>query len=193
MRWPPASSVSSTTDAPAGSHAGAGAAGRAAKNSPKRKPASGSRRSIHQLASPAATAEVTPISRIATTATCQPDGPTSASRPLPSGPPDRTASSPTAAPAAAPEAKPQAGAASSVGVGMTRTVSTPPATAARYGTASTSRDSQAGTCPDGSAASMGNAGSEPRAAPVGATTVPAPKAKPGPRQKAIPQTTALGT
>lgn len=74
-----------------------------------------------------------------------------------------------------------------------RTVSTPPAAAARYGTASTASDSQPGTWPDGSAASMGNAGSSPSAEPVGATIVPTPKAKPGPRQNAMAQTTALGT
>ena len=70
----------------------------------------------------------------------------------------------------------------------------PPAAAATYGTASAVTDSQAGMPPpEGSAASMGNAGSAPSTDPVGATNVPAPKAKPGPSEKAIAQTTALGT
>src|ERR1700742_4379396 len=193
MRWPLAVSVSSMT--PAGSRAGGSGVvtGRAARNVLKRKPASGSRRRIHQLAAPAVTAEVTPISRMATRPTCQPDGPTVDRRPSPSAPPDSADSRASTAPAAAPETNPQAGAASSTGVGVTRTVRIPPAAAARYGMASTTSDSQPGIWPDGSAASSGNEGSSPRAAPVGATTVPTPKAKPGPRQNAIAHTTALGT
>jgi len=148
---------------------------------------------MNQFAAPAATAAVTPISRTATRATCQPDGPTAARRPLPSGPPAKAARMPTTQPEAAPETKPHSGAASSMGVGMIRTVSTPPAAAARYGTASTIRDSHAGTpSPEGSAASIGKAGITPSAEPVGATNVPAPKAKPGPREYATAQTMALG-
>src|ERR1700760_774492 len=193
MRWPPASSVSSMRVGPDGSRDGAATGRVAAKNSLKWKPASGLRRRIHQLAAPAVTAEVTPISRMATRPTCQPEGPTVDRRPSPSGPPDSADSRASTAPAAAPDTNPQAGAASSTGVGVTRTVRIPPAAAARYGMASTTSDSQPGIWPDGSAASSGNEGSGPMAAPVGATTVPTPKAKPGPRQNAIAHTTALGT
>ncbi len=73
-----------------------------------------------------------------------------------------------------------------LGLGAVRTVRTPPTAPARYGMAS--RDSATGPAPvacgtggeDGSAASIGNSGSGPRTDPVGATTVPTPKAKPGP-------------
>ena len=57
-------------------------------------------------------------------------------------------------------------------------------------------DTQPGSeawAPDGIAASIGNMGSGPSAAPVGATTVPAPNAKPGPSVKHTAQITALGT
>ena len=61
--------------------------------------------------------------------------------------------------------------------------------------ASTAADSHGGapSCsPGGSAASSGNAGSWPSAAPVGATIVPVPNAKPGPSVNAIAHRTALG-
>src|SRR5579875_3620035 len=180
MRWPPASSFSSTTP-----RAAAGAPGRrgpsGAPGGVARRPAA--RRSISQFAVPDATAAVTPISRTATRPTCQPDGPTAVSLPSPSGPPANAVSTPITQPAETPEAKPHNGAASISGVGIIRTVSIPPAAAARYGAASTARASQAGTPgPDGSAASMGKAGMAPSAEPVGATTVPAPNAKPGPSE-----------
>ena len=57
----------------------------------------GTRRIRSQLTSPAVTAAATPTSSAATTAVCQPDGPTAVSRPLPSGPPANAASRPVAA------------------------------------------------------------------------------------------------
>ncbi len=62
--------------------------------------------------------------------------------------------------------------------------------------ASIAADSAAGTAgcgPAGSAASIGKAGSGPSAEPAGATTVPVPKAKPGPRVNEIAQMIAFGT
>ena len=143
----------------------------------------GSRRSIHQLAAPALTAEVTPISRIATRPTCQPDGPTAASRPSPSGPPDKAASRPTTQPAAAPETNPQTGAASRTGVGMIRTVSTPAAAAGqvRHGQHGQRQPSPVrGPRQRGQHGERGQLARAPT--PVGATIVPPPKAKPGPRR-----------
>ena len=84
---------------------------------------------------------------------------------------------------AAPAARPHSAAASISGVGVTRTVTTPANTPARYGVARSRTVSQAGPdvrAPPGSAASSGKAGTAPSAEPVGATTVPAPKANPGP-------------
>ncbi len=46
--------------------------------------------------------------------------------------------------------------------------------------------------PAGRAASSGNAGIGPSTEPVGAATVPAPTANPGPSMYAIAHTTALG-
>ena len=79
---------------------------------------------------------------------------------------------------------PHSGASSTAGVGAARAVSSPPNAPARYGTLSMAADVQAGTAecaPVGSAASIGSSGNDPRAEPVGATTVCAPNAKPGPR------------
>src|SRR5579875_1448112 len=198
MRCPPWSSVSSTT---AGCPARPGAPARPVRAPARPSPACGSqpapapRRSRSQFAAPAASAPVTPSSRTAARETCQPDGPTAASRPLPSGPPANAASAPVTHPAAAPDANPHSGAASGRGVGMIRIVTTPPNTPARYGAASTVTASQAGTPalgPVGRAASIGNAGSAPSADPVGATMVPAPNAKPGPSAYATAQMTAFG-
>jgi len=128
-------------------------------------------------------AAVTPISSMATRPTCHPDGPTAARRPSPSGPPANAAARPASAPVAAPAAKPHSAAASITGVGVIRTVTIPANTPARYGVARTSTVTQAGPAdlaPPGSAASMGKTGSAPSAEPVGATTVPAPNANPGP-------------
>src|SRR5579863_160385 len=132
---------------------------------------------------PVATAAETPISRIATTAACQPEGPTVASRPLPSGPPENAASTPTTHPVATPQANPHSGASSTAGVGAARATRTPPTIPARYGRASTKGDTQPWIppVPLGSAASMGNSGTGPSAAPVGAITVEVPNANPGPR------------
>src|ERR1035441_432709 len=146
--------------------------------------ARGARRRISQFAAAADSAAVTPTSRIATRPTWNPDGPTAARRPSPSGPPENAAARPASAPAAAPAAKPHRGAASSTGVGAIRTVTTPANRPARYGIASTSTGTQAGPSgrgPAGSAASIGKAGTAPSTEPVGVTTVPAPNAKPGPR------------
>ena len=141
------------------------------------------RRNISQFAAAAVSAAVTPISSMATKPTCHPDGPTRARRPSPSGPPANAAARPARAPVAAPAVKPHSAAASITGVGVTRTVTIPASTPARYGVASSRTISQAGPAdlaPDGSAASIGKAGSGPSAEPVGATTVPAPNANPGP-------------
>ena len=80
---------------------------------------------------PVATAAETPISRMATTAACQPDGPTAASRPLPSGPPENAASTPITHPVATPQANPHSGATSAAGVGAARATRMPPTTPAR--------------------------------------------------------------
>jgi len=80
---------------------------------------------MSQFAAAADSAAVMPISRIATSPTWNPDGPTEARRPLPSGPPAKAASRPARTPAAAPAAKPHSGAASITGVGAVRTVTTP--------------------------------------------------------------------
>ena len=103
-----------------------------------------------------------------------------ASRPSPSGPPENVAARPARAPVAAPAARPHSAAASITGVGVTRTVTMPANTPARYGMARTRTVSQAGPVPAGKAASIGKAGTAPSADPVGATTVPAPNANPGP-------------
>src|SRR3954463_13706195 len=137
---------------------------------------------MSQLAAAADSAAVMPISRIATRPTCKPEGLTEARRPLPSGPPAKAAARPARAPAAAPAVKPHSGAASITGVGAIRTVTTPANRPAREGRASTTPGTQAGPpgrAADGMAASIGKSGTEPRAEPVGATTVPVPKAKPG--------------
>src|ERR1700677_644833 len=196
MRWPSASSLSSTTPvrtpvfaSPArgpepwpGSEPGpeSGASGGIGLDFPVRPVA---RRRMIQFAAAADSAAVTPISRMATRPTWNPDGPTAARRPLPSEPPENAAARPASTPAALPAANPHSGAASITGVGAIRTVTTPANTPARYGIASTSTGSQAGPpgwAPDGSAASIGKAGTAPRTVPVGATTVPAPNANPGP-------------
>src|ERR1700729_1563351 len=125
-----------------------------------------------------------PISSIATRPTWKPDGPTADSRPSPSGPPAKAAARPARPPAAAPAANPHSGAASVIGVGAIRPVMIPAKMPARYGTASTATGTQAGPpgrLPAGIAASMGKSGTAPRPEPVGATTVPAPNANPGPR------------
>ncbi len=80
---------------------------------------------------PVATAAETPISRTATTAACQPDGPTAASRPLPSGPPENAANTPITHPLATPQANPQSGATSAAGVGAARATRRPPTIPAR--------------------------------------------------------------
>jgi hypothetical protein len=141
------------------------------------------RRSISQFAAAAVSAAVTPICSMATRPTCHPDGPTVANRPSPSGPPENAAARPARAPVAAPAAKPHRAAASITGVGVTRTVTMPANIPARYGVARTRTVIQAGPAdrgPEGRAASIGKTGSAPSAEPVGATTVPAPNANPGP-------------
>ena len=123
-----------------------------------------SRRSDSQFTTPAVTAAATPTSRMDTAATCQPDGPTTESRPSPSGPPANAARAPVTQPASAPEANPHSGAASTATVGAARAIRNPPNAPARYGRASTATDSQAGSAlctPAGSAASIGKAGSDP--------------------------------
>ena len=139
---------------------------------------------MSQFVAAAARAAVTPISRIATSPTANPDGPTAARRPSPSGPPANAAPRPARAPAAVPAANPQSGAASITGVGAIRTVTIPANRPARYGRASTATGTQAGPpgrAPDGMAASIGKTGTGPSTEPVGATTVPVPNANPGPR------------
>ena len=141
------------------------------------------RRNVSQFAAAAVSAAVTPISSTATRPTCHPDGPTRARRPSPSGPPANAAARPARAPVAAPAAKPHSAAASVAGVGVIRTVTIPANTPARYGVARSRTVTQTGPAdlaPDGRAASIGKAGSAPSAEPVGATTVPAPNANPGP-------------
>ena len=104
---------------------------------------------------------------------------------MPSGPPENAAARPASRPAAVPAAKPHSGAASITGVGAIRTVTTPAKMPARYGRASTTTGTQPGPpgrAPAGMAASIGKTGTAPRADPVGATTVPVPNAKPGPRE-----------
>ena len=147
------------------------------------------RRKISQFAAAADSAAVIPSSRIATRPTWKPDGPTEARRPLPSGPPANAAARPASRPADAPAAKPHSAAASITGVGAIRTVTTPAKMPARYGRTSTATGTQPGPpgrapadpIPVGRAASIGKTGTAPRANPVGATTVPVPNAKPGPR------------
>src|SRR5580658_2399847 len=141
------------------------------------------RRNISQVAAAAVRAAVTPISSMATRPTCHPDGPTSARRPSPRGPPAKAAATPARAPVAAPAAKPHRAAASIIGVGVTRTVTIPANTPARYGVARIRTVNQAGPAdlgPEGRAASIGKTGTALSAEPVGATTVPAPNANPGP-------------
>ena len=150
------------------------------------------RRNIRKVAAAAVSAAVTPISSMATRPTCQPDGPTSASRPSPSGPPANAAARPARAPVAAPAAKPHSAAASMTGVGVIRTVTIPAKTPARYGMARTRIVTQADLPPDGRAASIGKTGSAPSDEPVGATAVPAPNANPGPSTYATAQMIALG-
>jgi len=83
---------------------------------------------------------------------------------------------------AAPAVKPHSAAASVTGVGVMRTVTIPANRPARYGVARSRTVTQAGPAlaPDGRPASIGKTGSAPSAEPVGATTVPAPNANPGP-------------
>ena len=109
----------------------AGRGGGAAARRARAAASSGSRRTLSQLAMPVATAAETPISRMATTAACQPDGPTAASRPLPSGPPENAASTPITHPVATPQANPHSGATSAAGVGAARATRMPPTTPAR--------------------------------------------------------------
>ena len=133
---------------------------------------------------------VTPISRIATSPTWNPDGPTRADRrPLPSGPPAKAAPRPasrrcvTAVPAANPSERGRLERPASAQSGTVMI----PAKMLRpgYGTASTATGTQvdrtARAAAGGIAASIGKTGTAPRAEPVGATTVPAPNANPGPR------------
>ena len=75
---------------------------------------------------PAATAADTPTSSVATTAACHPEGPTAASRPLPSGPPENAASTPITQPVASPLAKPHSGTTSTAGLGAARATRIPP-------------------------------------------------------------------
>jgi len=106
-----------------------------------------------------------------------------ARRPSPSGPPENAAPRPATAPVAAPAVKPHSAAASITGVGVIRTVTIPANTPARYGVARTRTVTQAGPAdfpPGGRAASIGKTGTALSAEPVGATTVPAPNANPGP-------------
>ena len=120
---------------------------------------------------------------MATRPTCHPDGPTAERRPSPSGPPEKAAARPATAPVAAPAVKPHSAAASITGVGVIRTVTIPANTPARYGMARIRTITQAGSAdlaPEGRAASIGKTGTGPSAEPVGATTVPAPNANPGP-------------
>ena len=140
------------------------------------------RRNISQFAAAAVSAAVTPISSMATRPTCHPDGPTRARRPSPSGPPANAAARPARAPVAAPAAKPHSAAASVTGVGVIRTVTIPANTPARYGVARSRIITHPGPADlaPGRAASIGKAGSGPSAEPVGAITVPAPTANPGP-------------
>src|SRR5262249_27612415 len=83
-------------------------------------------RTHHQFIAPAATAATTPTSTDATAAPRQPDGPTAASLPSPSGLPANAAPTPSTQPVSAPEQKPLIGADSSTLVGATRTTSSPP-------------------------------------------------------------------
>src|SRR5262245_1021557 len=132
---------------------------------------------ISQLAAPATRAAVTPISSTATTVASPLAGPTEASRPAPSGPPENFAQNPMTRAASEPVIRPQSGAASSEGVGAILTVISPASAPARYGVSSTKKPSQAGNAapsPTGSAASIGNLGIAPSAAPDGETAVPRP-------------------
>src|SRR5690606_7370650 len=137
-------------------------------------------RRCRQLTTHAATAALTPTSNAVTTPTCQGEGPTSASRFAPKGPPASAASPAHSAPVPTPHAKPHSGAASLTGTGASRRVRQPPTAPARNGAASAARDSTGAGPLSGSAASIGSSGSGPSATPVGATTVSAPKAKPVP-------------
>ena len=138
---------------------------------------------ISQLAAPATRAAVTPTSSTATRPTSPPAGPTEASRPAPSGPPENFAANPMITAVSVPVTSPQNGAASNEGVGAIRTVISPASAPARYGITSTKKPSQAGNAavgPTGSAASIGKAGTAPSAEPDGETAVPMPNEKPGP-------------
>src|SRR5215472_333060 len=84
-----------------------------------------------QFAAPAATAAAIPTSKVASRATCQAEGPTTVSLPLPSEPPANAARTPSTAPVKAPEQNPLIGAASSTVVGAARTTSSPPTAPAR--------------------------------------------------------------
>ena len=79
---------------------------------------------ISQLAAPATSAAVTPISRTATRPTSPAAGPTEA-RPAPSGPPEIFAQNPMTTAVSVPVSSPHSGAASSEGVGAIRTVISP--------------------------------------------------------------------
>src|SRR5689334_13988458 len=150
---------------------------------------------ISQLAAPATRAAVTPISSTATRPTSPPDGPTEASRPAASGPPENLPPNPMTTAVKVPVTRPHSGAASSEGVGAIRTVISPASAPARYGMTSTKKPSQAGNAafdPTGSAASIGKAGSAPRADPDGETAVPMPNEKPGPSMYATAQMTEFG-
>jgi hypothetical protein len=139
---------------------------------------------MSQFVTAADSAAVTPISRMATSPTANPDGPTADRRPSPSGPPANAAPRPARTPVAVPAANPQSGAASSTGVGAIRTVTIPAKIPARYGRASTASGTQPeppGWALDGMAASIGKTGTGPSTEPVGETTVPVPNANPGPR------------
>src|SRR5258708_16872672 len=63
-------------------------------------------RRYHQFSTPAVTAAAIPVSSDATAATCQGDGPTTAIRPSPSGPPAKAAPPPRTLPVSTPPQNP---------------------------------------------------------------------------------------
>ncbi len=85
-------------------------------------------------------------------------------------------------PVVTPTTNPHNGAASLTTSGALRWVSTPPIVPARNGTANAANDNIGAAPLAGTAASNGRAGRAPTDTPVGATTVSAPSAKPGPSE-----------
>src|SRR5215469_17015283 len=114
-----------------GSQTGGGAGDRPADLGPADRAAAPARRSTMKFETPALIAAAMPSSNAATAPTAQPDGPTTASLPSPSGPPANAARIPVSTPVIAPQAMPHSGAASRLSVGAILISSHPPVPPAR--------------------------------------------------------------